>query len=80
MNAINILPIIVDVTNLVEHIFWPEIGALKGKVTRSKLAPVISDYIEVPSELVDRHHNIILCIDTIIFFCIDTIRMNGLYF
>ena len=36
---------------------------LKGKTTRQKPAPVVSDYIEIPKELIDNHVNIILCID-----------------
>jgi hypothetical protein len=72
MNAIKNLPVTIDDVNLAEKIFGPDIGALKGKTTRHKPCPVVSDYIEIPSELIDNHHNVTLCI--------DTIKINGLSF
>jgi hypothetical protein len=72
MNAINNLPVTIEDINLAEKMFGPDIGALKGKTTRSNPSPVVSDYIELPTELIDNHHNVILCM--------DTIKINGLYF
>jgi hypothetical protein len=72
MNAIKNLPVTIDDVNLAEKIFGPDIGALKGKTTQTKPAPVVSDYIEIPTEIVDNHHNVTLCM--------DTIKINGVYF
>jgi hypothetical protein len=72
MNAIRNLPITIEDVNLAEKIFRPDIGALKGKTTRSKPAPVVADYIEIPQALIDNHHNVTLCM--------DTIKINGLSF
>jgi hypothetical protein len=63
-------------------IFGSNIGRIKGKTTRSKPNPVISDYIEIPSELIDKRQNVTLCIDTmcvngVAFF--TTISRNIMY-
>jgi hypothetical protein len=65
MNFISNNPVTTEDIEIAERIFGPDIGSLKGKTTRHRPAPVINDYVEVPQELLDNHHNIILCIDTI---------------
>ena len=72
MNAIKNIPINFDDINLAKQIFRLDNGAFKGKAKRSKPAHVISDCIEIPSELVDNHHNAILYL--------DIIKINGLIF
>jgi hypothetical protein len=72
MNAIKNLPVTIEYINLAEKIFGPDIGCLKGKTTRVKPASVVSDYIEVPTEIFDNHHDVTLCM--------DTIKINGAYF
>jgi hypothetical protein len=47
-NAIKNLPITMEDINIAEKIISPDIGALKGKTTRQKPAPVVTDYIEIP--------------------------------
>ena len=37
-----------------EAIFGPDIRRIKGKTTRAKPNPVVSDYIEISPELVER--------------------------
>jgi hypothetical protein len=37
---------------------------LKGKLTRQKPKSVRADLIEIPKELIEKHHNIKLCMDT----------------
>jgi hypothetical protein len=44
MNAIRNLPITIEDIKLAEQIFGPDIGSLKGKTTRGKPSPVVSDF------------------------------------
>jgi hypothetical protein len=71
-NQIKNLPITIEDVNIAENIFGTDIGALKGKTTRQKPAPVVSDYIEIPQELINNHNNVTLCM--------DGIKINGIYF
>jgi Reverse transcriptase (RNA-dependent DNA polymerase) len=71
-NMIKNIPITIEDINIAEKIFGPDVGALKGKTTRQKPAPVVNDYVEVPKELIDNHHNVTLCM--------DGIKINGVPF
>lgn len=71
-NQISNIPITIDDINIAEKIFGPDVGALKGKTTRQKPAPVVADYIEIPKELIDNHSNITLCL--------DGMKINGVNF
>jgi Reverse transcriptase (RNA-dependent DNA polymerase) len=71
-NMIKNIPITIDDINIAEKIFGPDVGALKGKTTRQKPAPVVEDYVEVPKELIDNHQNVTLCM--------DGIKINGVPF
>jgi hypothetical protein len=62
-NQIRNMPVTLDDIKIAEKIFGPDVGSLKGKTTRQKPAPVVSDYIEIPRELIENHHNVTLCID-----------------
>jgi hypothetical protein len=72
MNAIKNLPVTIDDINMAEKMFGPDIGALKGKTMQAKPAPVVSDYIEIPTALIETYQEVTLCM--------DTIKINGLYF
>ena len=71
-NMVKNLPITIEDIKIAEKIFGPDVGALKGKTTRQKPAPVVSDYIEIPKELMYNHQNIILCM--------DGMKINGVVF
>jgi hypothetical protein len=64
MNTIKNCPATTEDINIAEKIFGKDISSLKGKSTRRKPKPVRQDLIEIPKELIDKHHNIELCMDT----------------
>ncbi len=64
MNVIKNCPVTVEDVNISEKIFGPDMSSLKGKSTRRKPKPVRQDLIEIPKELIMKHHNIELCMDT----------------
>jgi len=72
MNGIRNNPIMIEDINIAEKIFGPNIGSLKGKTTRMKPSPVIEDFIEIPSELIEKQRNVVLCI--------DVLKINGIPF
>ena len=72
MNSINNNPVTTDDIKIAEKIFGPDIGALKGKSTRRKPAPVVDDYIEIPKELFTAQREVTLCM--------DGMKVNGLSF
>eukprot|EP00957_Ditylum_brightwellii_P023828 1798069-Ditylum_brightwellii.AAC.1 len=51
MNLIRNNKVTTDDVNLATRAFGPDIGAIKGKTTRSKRTPVTSNMIEIPREL-----------------------------
>jgi hypothetical protein len=63
MNVIQNCPVTVENVNISEKIFGPYMSSLKGKSTRRKPKPVRSDLIEIPNEIITKHHNIDLCMD-----------------
>jgi hypothetical protein len=65
MNAIQNCPVTVEEVNILERIFGPDISSLRGKLTRQKPKPVRQDLIEIPKEIIGKHHNIELCMDTV---------------
>ena len=72
MNAVKDTPITIEDIKTAELIFSPDIGGLKGKTVRKKPNPVVSNYIEIPKDLISNHHEVTLCI--------DTMHINGLAF
>ena len=53
-------------------IFGKDLGAIMGKTTRSRPAPVVSDVILLPPDILKAHKNVVLSAD--IFF------VNGIAF
>jgi hypothetical protein len=70
-NQIKNCPVTVDDINVCENIYGPDIYSMKGKTVRPKPKVVVNDYLEVPTELVEAHKKVILCMD--IMF-IDEVR------
>ena len=72
MNTVTNNPVTTEDIKIAESIFGKDIGAIKGKTTRRKPAPVVSDYIEIPKELISAQREVTLCM--------DAMKVNGLAF
>ena len=62
-NAIANLKVTTRDVDLAEKIFGPDLGTLKGKTTRRKPLPMVSDQIAIPPQLYENREFIELCID-----------------
>ena len=62
-NAIANLKVTTRDVDLAEKIFGPDLGTLKGKTTRRKPLPMVSDQIAIPPQLYENRESIGLCID-----------------
>ena len=63
MNMIKDNPVTLEDVHLAEQIFGPDVGTLKGKTTRRKPLPVVTDYVEIPPELIKAQEDVTLAID-----------------
>ena len=62
-NAIKNVPVTVKDIDLAEQIFGPDLGTLKGKTTRRKPLPMVTDQVAIPPELYEAQQNVDLGID-----------------
>ena len=65
MNGIANCPITLDDVDIAEKIYGPDVASLKGKTTRRKPAPVVRDQVSIPKELVEKHEDVVLCMDAV---------------
>ena len=65
MNVIANCPITHDDVNITEEIYGPNMAIIKGKTTQRIPSIVVQDYIDILPELVAKHENIVLYLDTI---------------
>jgi hypothetical protein len=65
MNTIKNCPVTVEDVNIADGIFGPDMSSLKGKSTRRKPKSVRKELIEIPKELITKHQNVELGMDTI---------------
>ena len=72
MNTISNNPVTTKDIVLVEKIFGPDIGNLKGKTTQKQPIPVVDNMIDIPAELIRSQQDVTLCI--------DGMKVNGLWF
>jgi hypothetical protein len=63
MNLIKNNEVTTTDVNLAEKIFGPDIGAIKGKTTRSKPTPVTSNLVEIPDELLNIQEEMTISMD-----------------
>jgi hypothetical protein len=72
MNTMTNNPVTTEDIKVAERIFEPDIRVVKGKTSRRKPAPVVSDYIEIPRKLISTQRDVTLCI--------DAMKVDGLVF
>ena len=77
---VNCLVTFSDVQNA-KLIFGPDITSLKGKPVRCKLASVVTDYVEIPREILESHKELevsmdIMFINKLLFLVIISQRMK----
>jgi Zinc knuckle len=65
-NMIMNCPITIDDVVRAEKVYGKNIAALKGKTVRASPSPVVTDYVEVPPEILEANSNIVLTAD--VFF------------
>ena len=63
MNAIANLPVTTKDVDIAEKIFGPDLGTIKGKTTRRKPLPMVTDQIAIPPQLYEKRDALDLCID-----------------
>ena len=49
--------------NLATKLFGPDIGSIKGKTTRRKPTPVVSNIVDIPDELLELQKDLTLSLD-----------------
>ena len=64
-NMIANCPVTTKDVNVAEKIFGRSVSSLKGKSARHSPKPVRTDVIEIPPELIEKHQEIELCMDTV---------------
>ena len=64
INTIRNCPVTERDLEIMERVYGPDPATVKGKTTRRKPAPVVSDNIKIPRELVKAQQEVELCIDT----------------
>ena len=62
-NQIKNDPVTAEDVTLAERIYGPDLGTLKGKTTRRKPVPVVSDQVEVPPEIYSNNEDLVMSID-----------------
>ena len=62
-NMIKNCPITLQDIATAEQVYGKSVGVIKGKVTRQKPEPVITDYVEVPKRILDLNKEITLSAD-----------------
>ena len=46
-------PMTPQAVTITKAIFGPDIAALRGKTTRKSSEPVVTDYVEIPQQIID---------------------------
>ena len=56
-------PVILDYIKNYNTIFGPDVTSLKGKMSRRKPKPVVSNYVKIPKDILQLHKTVLLAAD-----------------
>jgi hypothetical protein len=45
------------------HIFGPDLAGVRGRTVRETPAPVTTNYVQIPREILERHRLVVLAVD-----------------
>jgi hypothetical protein len=65
INSICINIVTTENVDLATRVYGPDVGAIKGKITRSQPTPVMSNFIKIPNELIEAQQSMIISINGI---------------
>ena len=63
MNVIQNCPVVPEDVDLMVKIFGSTVSRMKGTMTRRKTKTVRGDLVQLPPELLEKHENLVLCVD-----------------
>jgi hypothetical protein len=69
-NTIRNCPLEPEGITTANKFFGPNVASLKGKMTRRVYDPVLTEYTQIPKEIIDPNKNVTLVVDTM---CVDSL-------
>ena len=62
-NMITSCPVTPTTVTNAHNIFGPDLTGVRGRTVRETLAPVTTNYVQIPREILERHRLVVLAVD-----------------